>query len=400
MGIWLTNLRIVMFLLISLIYFTSTPSNNSGVQIFIGIAALVFIANHVCQFYFDPGKWRLAAINVDGVLSFLFAFVFPGTTLYLILVGVTAITLFIVEARKKILGVHIFVFFLLWSFALFFAYIHTSQILFFENVANFCFVVFGAVVGNLIHRLFAASETVRKQYKQLNESHTELSQAHQQLTQYSQQLEQLTLIRERNRIAREIHDTVGHKMTALLVQLELVKELMNRDEKKSKEIVGVCDNLVRSALEEIRFSVKTLENDTTESISFIQSVRIMLEDFHHSTDMQSVLELEGDPAIIPTSLQLTISRVIQETLTNAKRHGAATMSTIHLGCFPEKITLNITDNGIGINEIKPGFGLRNMKERMKEHDGTLRFESIEGKGFYTYIEFALTKKQWIIGGDI
>ncbi|MGE8079922.1 histidine kinase [Peribacillus loiseleuriae] len=174
----------------------------------------------------------LIAINVDGLLSFLFAFVFPGTTLYLILVGVTAITLFIVEARKKILGVHVVVFLLIWSFALFFAYIHTGQILFFENVADFSFVVFGAVVGNLIHRLFDARETVSKQYEQLNESHIELSQAHQQLTQYSLQLEQLTLIRERNRIAREIHNTVGHKMTALLIQLELTKELMNRDEKK------------------------------------------------------------------------------------------------------------------------------------------------------------------------
>ncbi|WP_082190915.1 histidine kinase dimerization/phosphoacceptor domain-containing protein [Peribacillus loiseleuriae] len=83
------------------------------------------------------------------------------------------------------------------------------------------------------------------------------------------------MIRERNRIAREIHDTAEHRMTALLIQLELVKELMNRDEKKLTEIVGVCDNLVRSALEENRFSVKTLENDTTESTSFIQSVRII-----------------------------------------------------------------------------------------------------------------------------
>lgn len=399
MGRWLVTLRIVMYILICWIYFFSTSAEDRGIRIFIGIAILLFVANHIYQFYLNHGKRHLAAINVDGLLSFLFAFFFPESTLYLILIGVTTITLFIMGASKRKLRTYVFIFLLLWSCAMGNTYYLTGQLSIFQNIANVSFVVFGAVVGNLIRRLLDASETVSQQYEQLNESHTKLSKAHHQLTKYSHQLEQLTLIRERNRIAREIHDTVGHKMTALLVQLELAKELISRDEKKSRVTLDICDELARGALEEIRFSVKTLEKDTTESISFIQSVRRMLEDFHQSTGFHSVLELEGDSADIPSSLQLTMIRVIQETLTNAKRHSTATAGKIQLECFPDKIRLHIEDNGIGTNEIKPGFGLRNMKERMKEHDGTLRFESREGEGFHTFIEFSISKKQWVIGGE-
>lgn len=88
-----------------------------------------------------------------------------------------------------------------------------------DHCISMTFVVFCGVVGKLIRKLLEAQDTAKQQFQELTESHLALSAAHQELHLYAKQVEELTAIYERNRMAREIHDTVGHKMTALLVQL-------------------------------------------------------------------------------------------------------------------------------------------------------------------------------------
>ncbi len=89
---------------------------------------------------------------------------------------------------------------------------------------------------------------------------------------------------------------------------------------------------------------------------------------------------------------------MQESLTNAKRHGKASVCEVELFCDSETVMLSISDNGIGMNEVSPGFGLMNMKERIEEHGGVIRFESEIEKGFRLKAEFPLKEKTWVIGG--
>lgn len=362
------------------------------------IITAIFVYNHFFLYDFNKNKIKLSTILIDGMLCFIYGFLFPSSTLYFILVGVTAITLFLSGFDKKIRHRLLWGSLFLWLIVMLECFIRTGYVDLFDNLTGVSFVIFGTVVGDLIRKLYDASEVVTLQYEQLSRSHEELEEAHQQLRKYAQTVEQLTVDRERNRIAREIHDTVGHKMTALLVQLQLARELMKQNKPKAEVALNICGVLARDALEEVRFSVKAIHSDEGSQQTFIVSIRKLFEDFYKSADLQTTFDLAGDPTVIPNTLQPTLIRIIQETLTNAKRHGHATLCFVALSCTQEKITLTIKDNGYGVSKVTPGFGLINMKERIEEHGGTVFFQSTHQGGFKIDVELPLHQKRWIIGG--
>lgn len=343
-------------------------------------------------------KWVLFFLLLDTLLSFAYGILFPGSTLYLIFLGVVSVTVFIKISDKKTLRFCSIIFLVLWISTMFYWWKESGTVDILDNIISTSFVVYGAVVGDLIRKLLAARETMNQQFEELHISHNALSEAHAQLQNYSKQVEELTTIRERNRIAREIHDTVGHKMTALLVQLELSKALLKLDIEKSEETMVVCENLARDALQEIRLSVRTLHHDEDDQLPMIPTIRKLLADFYKTTQLESVFEVSGDPAIIPISLQPTMIRIIQESLTNAKRHGAASTYLLKIECTKDEISMFTKDNGKGAHSIQPGFGLINMKERIEEHGGTVIFESVVGEGFQMNVSFPLLQRTWRTGG--
>ncbi|PLR85150.1 sensor histidine kinase [Bacillus canaveralius] len=395
----LTYIRIVMLLLLTFIYYLKIPEQNNVLKFYVIAAALIYLFNHFRLYSIKGEKQLTVIIIVDALISFSFGFLFPGSTLYLILLGVVTVTLFIGISNKTMLALSMGLFSLLWAGMMFYWWRTIGSFYFWENLISFSFVVFGAVVGDLIRKLHAALDTLNKQYDQVNISHRALSEAHGQLEIYSKQVEELTTIRERNRVAREIHDTVGHKMTALLVQLQLGRELLKLDVHTAEEKLVVCEQLARDALQEIRFSVRTLHDDEGEQLTLIQSIRKLLDDFYKTAELATVFELKGDPATIPVSLQPTIIRTIQEALTNAKRHGNAAAFFLNIECSGEEVILLTKDNGTGVKSIEPGFGLINMRERIEEHGGSVLFESIEGEGFRMRAQFPLLQRKWISGGS-
>ncbi|WP_442598728.1 sensor histidine kinase [Neobacillus sp. D3-1R] len=394
----LTYTRLIMIFLLSFVYYKMIPEDNSQLKWFVLAAGVLFFLNHFLIFSAKLKKRVLIFLFVDILLSFTYGILFPGNTLYLIFLGVVSVTVFINISDKKLLQLCSAIGFVLWVLVEVYWWKVTGSPDLLDNMISVSFVVFGAVVGDLIRKLLAARETMNQQLEELHDSHNALSEAHTQLQSYSKQVEELTTIRERNRIAREIHDTVGHKMTALLVQLELSKALLKLDIEKSEETMVVCENLARDALQEIRLSVRTLHQEDEDQQPVIPAIRKLMADFYQTTQMESILELSGDPAIIPISLQPTIIRIVQESLTNAKRHGAATTYLLKMDCSEETLSIFIEDNGKGSLSIQPGFGLINMKERIEEHGGSVRFESVKGEGFRMNVHFPLLKRTWRTGG--
>lgn len=392
---WLINLRIIMFLLISFMYYWRIPDTDLFFKGLVIVMAIGFMLNHYLIFYKQSFQYALRIIYFDGVISFGYGFLFPPSTLYMILVGVVTITLFIFVSESKKLRIYILFFSGLWIVVMVWTHLQTGTLDIMDNLISFSFVAFTAVVGNLIQKLIEANEVMNEQFLQLNEAHEELSSAHQQLQAYSNQAEESAKVRERNRIAREIHDTVGHKMTALFVQMELAYELINHDLEKTRDTMNVCKGLAKGALEEVRFSVQALKDEET---TFLSSLHRLLNEFHQSTGLKSNFELQGDLSHIPSTLELTLIRVIQESLTNAKRHGDATVSSIKLMCGAEKVIIEIQDNGKGASTIIPGFGLKTMEDRINDMGGILSYGSKESHGFHITAEFPLHEIKWVIGG--
>lgn len=388
--------RVFMFVLLGSIYYYLCADGELWRKVFAITATILFLINHLLLFKFK--KIQSLLILLDLILSSCFGFIFANqSNLYLIMYGIIAVTLFIMTDQKKILFTYAVLFFILWGAILYFTFLTTNQFDFAGNTVNFMFIVYGAVVGGLIRKLLMAQEKVADQYSLLSKSHQELSEAHEQLRSYSKQVEELTVIRERNKIAREIHDTVGHKMTALIVQLQLARELMQLDAEKSKETIQKCEGLARSALEEIRTSVRTLHEDDGNNTTFIAALKNLLNDFSEMTSMEVALEINGDLVSVPTTIQPTLTRIIQESLTNSKRHGNATKCQVCIDCKQDAIELSILDNGKGSTQVNPSFGLINMRERVMEHGGTIQFESSAGQGFLVKVEFPFKKFSWMRG---
>ena len=126
--------------------------------------------------------------------------------------------------------------------------------------------------------------------------------------------------------------------------------------------------------------------------SIIENMREMLHGYSEATKVQVSFQLQGDPVVIPLSLQPTLLRVMQESLTNAKRHGKANLE-VSLTCSTKQVKLCISDNGMGVNEVSPGFGLLNMRERVEEHGGTIQFESEIEKAFGYRLNFHFRRKR-------
>ncbi|XVK84525.1 two-component system sensor histidine kinase LnrJ [Bacillus stercoris] len=373
-------------------YLSIVKEDNWFGYVFIAAGASVYAANHVLLTKETSAIWFCL---IDIAVGFSFGFIFPGTGLFIIMLCPVAVAFFLRGFSKRTAWSVLCLCSILFLIVLIRTYAMFGNEFVIDHLTSMTFVVFCGVVGKLIRKLLDAQETAKQQYRELTESHLALSAAHEELHLYAKQVEELTAIHERNRMAREIHDTVGHKMTALLVQLQLLREWQKRDSQKADETVGVCETLAREALDDVRLSVRTLQTENDPSL--IESLKQLTEDFYKNAGVTTEFAVSGDPAIIPLSLHPTLIRTVQEALTNAKRHGGATACSIQLACTTDSVSLVIKDDGKGNPEAALGFGLLNMKKRAAEHGGMIRFESERDQGFTVIAEFSLANKKWSFG---
>ncbi|MGG1244513.1 two-component system sensor histidine kinase LnrJ [Bacillus cabrialesii] len=375
-----------------LMYLSIVKEDNWFGYVFIAAGAAMYAANHVLMTKETNAIWFCL---IDIAIGFSFGFIFPGAGLFIIMLCPVAVAFFLRGFPKRTAWSVLCLCSILFLIVLIRTYAMFGTEFVIDHLTSMTFVVFCGVVGKLIRKLFDAQETAKQQYRELTESHLALSAAHEELHLYAKQVEELTAIHERNRMAREIHDTVGHKMTALLVQLQLLREWQKRDSQKAEVTVGVCETLAREALDDVRLSVRTLQTENDPSL--IETLKQLTKDFYKNAGVTTEFAVSGDPAMIPLSLHPTLVRTVQEALTNAKRHGGATACSIQLACTTDSISLVIKDDGKGNPDAALGFGLLNMKKRAAEHGGMIRFESERDQGFTVIAEFSLANKKWSFG---
>lgn len=191
----------------------------------------------------------------------------------------------------------------------------------------------------------------------------------------------LGAIEERNRLAREIHDTLAQGLTAVSLQLESADALLEAeaDAERIRQIVQNALSLIRANLDEARRSVMDLRAAPLEDKSLVEALVSLVEEAEMPVD----LLVEGEERPLPRRVESGIYRLAQEALTNVKRHAQAEKTVIQLSYKTQLIALIITDDGIGFNpdEVETGrFGLIGMNERVKLLNGTLRLESGDHEG--------------------
>jgi PAS domain S-box-containing protein len=204
-----------------------------------------------------------------------------------------------------------------------------------------------------------------------------------QLTRLSAQSRQSAVMAERNRMARDIHDTLAQGFTGVIVQLEAVEEAMSRNQAvKASGHLNRAGDLARESLREARRSVQALRPQALEEKQLSEALKDLIEKMTRGTTVHAKFTLRGQPRELPAEWAANILRVGQEALTNVLRHARASEFNMMLVFDSREIRLELRDNGCGFNPQRKheGFGLQGMRERAEGMGGRLTIQSAAGQG--------------------
>jgi len=218
----------------------------------------------------------------------------------------------------------------------------------------------------------------------------ELARFYEQLWQTVLQVGSFSALQERNRIARDLHDSLGQALTALNIQLQTAVKLRQLDPGRAEEFLEGAQHLAATAIEETRQTVKTLRADISDGQSIDTLISSLVGSFYRSTDVLPSVDIDLVEPLLPEVVD-HVRRIIQEALNNICKYAQATEVQIHLSSTPTSLTLRIRDNGRGFNlkETTQGFGLQGMRERVSLMRGQFQVITEPGAGCCIQINMPL-----------
>jgi len=235
--------------------------------------------------------------------------------------------------------------------------------------------------------LFTSQKDENERIRKLNE---QLNQANDQLRDYAINMERMTQMRERNRLAREIHDTLGHTLTGIIMGTDAGLALFDVAPEESKKRMEIVAQSARDGLMDVRRSIKALRPDALERSSLAQALEGLVENFRLTTSAQIAYFQEAEELKLDSDEEDALYRVVQEGLTNAVRHGHADRIEIRITRTEDVVSVRVRDNGTGCADLEEGFGLRHMRERLEMLGGTLIYGNLEKNAEDGYTGFFIT----------
>ncbi|WP_041566022.1 sensor histidine kinase [Nostoc punctiforme] len=232
----------------------------------------------------------------------------------------------------------------------------------------------------------------RQSREQLEIAHLQLEITNQQLCQYALRIEDQATLQERNRIAREIHDGLGHTLVAQTIQINNTLLFWESNNDKALTFLKQAKELGAEALLEIRRSLSLLRSNPLQGQSLQSAIEKLLTDFHQTTGIEPSCKIDV-PHTLPTEINTALYRIVQESLTNICKHAQATSVTVRLLARTGMIHLSIEDNGKGFNPTQntTGFGLQGMRERAVALGAQLNLQSQLGTGCCISVSLPLSK---------
>ena len=235
--------------------------------------------------------------------------------------------------------------------------------------------------------LFTSQKEENERIRKLNE---QLNRANDQLRDYAVNMEHMTQMRERNRLAREIHDTLGHTLTGIIMGADAGLALFEVAPEEARKRIQVVAQSARDGLTDVRRSIKALRPDALERTTLTQALEGLVENYRLTTSARIAYFQEAQELKLDSDEEDALYRVVQEGLTNAVRHGRADRIEIRITRTGDEVTVGIRDNGTGCAEPKEGFGLRHMRERLEMLGGALSYGNLSRDAEDGYTGFFIT----------
>ncbi len=350
-------------------------------------SSLLIFTFYLRQFIFPEKKKNiLLTLLVDTTITILLMqlidFNYNGIILW-----VLANVVYYIESKNKYIAITVGVFlYILTTFSILNVYINLFSLSEYinyypKNIRQIILTFYYTLTGlNLICFIIFCVLVIQEQRGQINEINAlykKLSIANDELRHLAEIKEKMGETKERNRLAREIHDTLGHSLTAISFGVDACIATLDSNPKETKDKLEVISNIAKGGIKEVRTSVTTLRADSSEELTLSQNIIKMIERTIKATDININYTIERDFNLEKYE-ENAIYRVVQESITNAIRHGHATEINITLIKENNFLKLDIKDNGMGCKKINPGFGTRHMKERIQNINGSIEYKSDKG----------------------
>ncbi|OQY21038.1 MAG: hypothetical protein B6I34_07910 [Anaerolineaceae bacterium 4572_32.1] len=207
-------------------------------------------------------------------------------------------------------------------------------------------------------------------------------------------IERLATSRERNRLSRELHDTLAHSLSALVVELGAVRALLRSgDTTQAEEELARAQEVAREGLNEARRAILDLRAAPLETLGLSGALRQAVSDFEERSGVPATLTVEGQETALRRDEEQALYRIAEEALENAARHASATQVEVRLCFAPEAVTLTVEDDGVGLSdpERREGLGMLGMKERAALVGGRCKVERMGKQG--TRVRVTLPRRE-------
>jgi signal transduction histidine kinase len=209
------------------------------------------------------------------------------------------------------------------------------------------------------------------------------------------------VLEERQRLAREIHDTLAQDFASIIVHLERTEQINHLDHSPAKGHLDLARSVAREGLEESRRMMAALRPEILEQRGLPEALGRVCEEWSRRAGIESKLSITGAPSPMHPDIELTILRGVQEALTNIRRHSGARTAAVTLSYMEDVLVLDVQDDGKGFMAAAAagvGYGLTGMRERTESLQGTFSIESVPGEG--TTVSISLPAVHPVGGGAL
>lgn len=373
------------------------PSRPSSIMLvsvmMIGLLVISFIIRELI--YPNNGKIILGTIGIDFIISitiiFILNFNYNGILLW-VFVSLVAYTKRV--KKRYMLMVLAIVSFLVTDYELFAInyrlYSVIDYISYYDSTTQqYLLGIYNVLVSiNVIVFIIYCIYVIQEQrgtidevnilYEKLSEANGELQKANIELQKYAIMKEKMGETKERNRLAREIHDTLGHTLTGISAGIDACIATVEKSPKSTKKQLEVISDVTRQGILDVRQSVNKLRPDALSRLDLECAIKKMVTNINEGTTTKVFFDCAVTNLKFSEDEENAIYRVIQESITNAIRHGKAKKIWVSIQKDNGELVFVIKDNGIGCTNIKSGFGIKHIIERIGILNGTVVFYSLDG----------------------
>ncbi|WP_346961911.1 sensor histidine kinase [Clostridium sp.] len=345
------------------------------------IVSLVFlllfiINNHLRIFYLEKERNVILSIIIELAVIPLAQLNFGGTIIFY-LIGVS-IDLFALKNNIVKYGIGLIILFI-GIYPKFSGPIE-------DGIINFVLLGLFFILLSYISRLYSTKVEAQQLYDKLRVSDEKLIEANKELEGYVESIEELTLLKERNRISREIHDSVGHTLSTAMIQLSAMEAIAEKEDSSMKDMVGNLRAFISESFQDVKRAVRELKPDEYDNYQGILRLQEVCKNFERMSGVEVKVIISKGDWNLSTKQSNHLYRMTQEVLSNSLKHGKATMVKVSMNFAEDEFVMSFNDNGVGTDKImESGLGLRSIRERAEEIDGLVDMKSSAGNGFFVKV---------------